>query len=168
MVFARLFVLSLIVLSLTDCTCSRKQAPVSETQTGSTATPTPDPNKAPDYSGITVEQVITKDLEVGKGDEVKNGAKVSGHYGMWVYAPAMLGNKGKFISGTDKEKKELFAFEVGKGDVVKGWEQGVVGMRPGGKRQIIVPVSLGYGEKGTDDVPPGSILLVEFELVKAK
>ncbi len=165
MAWARLFIMGCLFLSFTGCTCSREGA-----QQGVVPQPaaTPDPNKAPDYSGITVEQVIIKDIEVGKGGEAKEGSKVSGYYGMWVYAPAMLANKGKFISGTPEDRKEAFSFEIGKGEVVKGWEQGVIGMRIGGKRSIIVPVALAHGDEGTDKVPPGSILLIEFELSKVK
>lgn len=166
MKWARLFVLGCLVLSFSSCTCSRKGGVPESSE--KKAAPEYDPNKAPDYSGITVERVISRDIEVGKGEEIKEGKTVSGYYGMWVYAPAQLANKGKFISGALADKKELFTFAVGKGEVVKGWEQGVVGMRAGGKRSIIVPVSLAYGEKGTSEVPPGSILLIEFEAVKVK
>ncbi|MCM2280597.1 MAG: FKBP-type peptidyl-prolyl cis-trans isomerase [Bdellovibrionaceae bacterium] len=163
MTWARLFILGCLILSFTSCTCSKK---AKESETGKAAPTTPDPNKAPDYSGITVERVIAKDVSSGKGGEVKAGSKVSGYYSMWVYAPAQLANKGKFISGNAEDRKELFTFEVGKGEVVPGWEQGVMGMRAGGKRSIIVPIALGFGEKGNDTVPPGSILLIEFEAVK--
>lgn len=167
MVWARLLVMGGLIPSLASCTCSRKGA-----QSGGgqqiAGTPIPDPNKAPDYTGVSVEQVITNDIKVGKGGQAKQGSKVFGYYGMWVYAPAMLANKGKFISGTADDKKEMHSFEIGKGEVVKGWEQGVIGMRAGGKRSIIVPISLAYGDEGTDKVPPASILLIEFELAKVK
>lgn len=162
MAWARWFVFGCLILSFAGCTCSRSaQDTIAEETIADTSIP--DPNKAPDYSGISVERVITNDLDAGEGDEIKEGSKVSGYYGMWVYAPAMLANKGKLISGTPEDRSKMFTFKVGKGEVVKGWEQGVLGMRAGGKRSIIVPVSLGYGEGGTENVPPGSIILIEFE-----
>jgi FKBP-type peptidyl-prolyl cis-trans isomerase FkpA len=166
MAWARLLILGCLILSFTSCTCSRNESTDGAPQT--TGTPVPDPNKAPDYSGITVEQVITQDIEPGKGAEAKQGSTVSGFYGMWVYAPALLPNKGKFIAGTPEDGNEMYTFTIGKGEVVKGWEQGVVGMKAGGKRSILVPISLAYGDKGTDKVPPGSILLIEFEATQVK
>lgn len=155
--------IGLSVLTLNGCTCSRNQpAPESETS----AQATPDPNKAPDYSGITVARVLTTDMTPGKGAVAKENSTITGHYTMWVYAPKELGNKGKRISGTEEGKP--FSFTVGKGDVVKGFEQGVIGMKEGGKRSMVIPIELGYGPEGTKEVPANSILLVEFELVKVQ
>jgi len=156
---------ALIVFNLNGCTCGRKSPPAESTTTAPQSEAMPDPNKAPDYSGITVNRVLTTDLAPGKGAEAKVGSVVTGTYKMWVYAPKELGNKGKAVGESSKDGS---SFEIGKGEVVKGFEEGVIGMKAGGKRSIIIPVELGYGEGGNDRVPPNSILLVEFELTKVK
>lgn len=155
---------ALIVFNLNGCTCGRNQ-PAEPTTTAPQSEATPDPNKAPDYSGITVNRVLSTDIEQGQGAEVKVGSVATGTYKMWVYAPKELGNKGKVISESSKNGS---TFEIGKGEVVKGFEEGVIGMKAGGKRSIVIPVELGYGKDGNDRVPPNSILLVEFELKKVK
>lgn len=151
-----------MALFLNGCTCNRNQSEdESNTQTAAPEA-TPEPFAAPDYSKITVNRVLTTDLETGTGAVVKDGSKITGEYGMWVYAPAQIGNKGRRVGGTEGD--ETYTFTVGKGEVIKGFEQGVIGMKVGGKRSMVIPIELAYGEKGTDEVPPGSIILVEFEL----
>ncbi len=164
-------ILALFFWQLQSCTCAK--SPLDEGDKGATSEmtpPAPDSDKvAPDYSGITIPQVITKELRPGQGTgKVQMGSKVTGHYQMWVYAPANLQNRGKFISEALREKKEAVTFEVGKSEVIKGWEEGVVGMKVGGKRSIIIPADLAYGTSGTETVPPGAILLLEFEVTKIR
>ena len=120
----------------------------------------------PDYTGITVNKVIAYDKEKPakgkvKGDEVKEGSTVTCNYGMWIYDPKALGNRGAEISsGKD------FTFQVGKGEVIKGFEQGVVGMHVGGSRTLVIPAELAYGDAGNDKVPPKMIVQVEVQVTK--
>lgn len=160
--YSSLFVIGCaLALALNGCTCNRNKAQEGETPAAQ-AEATPEPFVAPDYSKITVNRILTTEVAQGKGTEAKEGSKVSGHYGMWVYAPKELANKGRKVGGTEDGDK--FSFTIGKGEVIKGFEQGVIGMKIGGKRSIVIPIELAYGEKGNDTVPPNSIILVEFEL----
>jgi FKBP-type peptidyl-prolyl cis-trans isomerase len=93
------------------------------------------------------------DLKVGDGDEAKLGDTVEVHYTGW------LKNGKKFDSSVDR--KEPFTFRIG-GKVIKGWNEGVQGMKVGGKRKLIIPPELGYGKAGAgDDIPPDSELTFE-------
>lgn len=99
------------------------------------------------------------DLMVGTGDEAKSGMTVSVHYTGW------LENNTKFDSSRDRGTP--FSFTLGAGQVIKGWDEGVVGMKIGGKRKLIIPQELGYGAQGAGGViPPNATLIFEVELVK--
>lgn len=102
-----------------------------------------------------------KDLSVGKGKEAKPGQRLAVHYKGTL-------TDGKEFDSSHKRNKP-FEFELGKGNVIKGWDQGVVGMKVGGKRKLTIPPSLGYGERGSPPViPPNSTLVFEIELVEVK
>jgi len=100
-----------------------------------------------------------EDLTVGEGAEAKSGDRVEVHYTGW------LENGTKFDSSVDRGKP--FPFPLGAGRVIKGWDQGVAGMKVGGKRKLIIPPALGYGERGAGGViPPNATLIFEVELLK--
>ena len=100
-----------------------------------------------------------EDLKVGEGAEAKSGDRVEVHYTGW------LENGTKFDSSVDRGKP--FPFPLGAGRVIKGWDQGVAGMKVGGKRKLIIPPALGYGERGAGGViPPNATLIFEVELLK--
>lgn len=98
------------------------------------------------------------DDAVGTGPEAKDGDTVKVHY------TGMLLNGKVFDSS--RERNEPFEFTLGKGQVIKGWDQGVVGMKVGGKRTLTIPPELAYGDKGGGDkIPPNAALKFDIELV---
>ena len=114
------------------------------------------------------EKVITTDsglkyvdVKVGDGDVAKKGDTVSVHYTGW------LKDGKKFDSSKDRGKP--FEFPLGAGRVIKGWDEGVAGMKVGGTRKLIIPPDLGYGARGAGNViPPNAELTFEVELLKLK
>lgn len=100
-----------------------------------------------------------EDLKVGAGKEAKKGNNVTVHYTGW------LKDGKKFDSSLDR--KTPFQFKLGRGEVIQGWDRGVVGMKEGGKRKLTIPPALGYGARGAGAViPPNSVLIFEVELLK--
>jgi peptidylprolyl isomerase len=94
----------------------------------------------------------------GSGARPKPGDRVSVHYTGWLKSGQ------KFDSSVDRG--EAFVFPLGKGRVIKGWDEGVATMKVGGKRKLIIPAHLGYGERGAGGViPPGATLIFEVELL---
>ena len=131
-------------------------------QTGAPPAAPAKPAAAP----AVVTELVKKDTKEGNGKLAEKGKAVSVHYTGWLYDPAAPGQKGKkFDSSLDR--KIPFGFILGAGRVIKGWEEGVVGMKEGGQRTLVIPASMGYGDKGAGGViPPGATLLFEVELLK--
>jgi FKBP-type peptidyl-prolyl cis-trans isomerase FkpA len=103
------------------------------------------------------------DLLLGSGAEAANGRVVTVHYTGWLYEAAATGNKGaQFDSSVGRSP---FAFQVGAGSVIRGWDQGVPGMRVGGQRRLVIPPSLGYGSSGSGPIPGNATLIFEIELL---
>jgi peptidylprolyl isomerase len=100
------------------------------------------------------------ELVEGKGKEVKKGHTVEVHY------VGTFTDGKKFDSSRDRNK--TFEVEIGAGRVIKGWDEGIVGMKEGGKRKLILVPELAYGEKGRSGIPGGSTLVFEVELIKIK
>lgn len=102
------------------------------------------------------------DLEFGEGQEAAPGHMVEVHYTGWLLQDGKKGKK--FDSSLDRDQS--FHFDLGLGQVIAGWDQGVVGIKQGGKRLLLIPSALGYGDFGAgDDIPPGADLLFEVELL---
>lgn len=99
------------------------------------------------------------EIRVGNGQTAKEGSRVRVHYTGW------LTNGKKFDSSVDVGKP--FDFTIGNGEVIKGWEEGVAGMRVGGRRQLRIPPSLGYGADGTPGgpIPPNATLIFDIQLL---
>lgn len=108
----------------------------------------------------TAENVKVEDIQEGTGTEVQNGDTVVIHY------TGTLVNGTKFDSSLDRG--EPFETRIGVGEVIKGWDLGVVGMKVGGKRKLTIPPSLGYGNQELPNIPANSILIFDVELLDIK
>ncbi len=110
-------------------------------------------------------ELIKTDSKLGEGDLATNGKRVVVHYTGWLYDEAAPENKGaKFDSSRDRN--EPFDFPLGAGHVIKGWDQGVEGMKVGGQRTLVIPANLGYGARGAGGViPPNATLVFDVELL---
>ncbi len=110
--------------------------------------------------------LVSTDIQVGGGAEVGRGQTAVVHYTGWLYAEGAPENKGKKFDSS-RDHGEPFAFTVGGGQVIKGWDVGVAGMKVGGKRRLVIPAELGYGARGAGGVIPGGATLVfDVELVE--
>ena len=102
------------------------------------------------------------DTTVGTGEEAKSGQNVIVHYTGWLFNDGVQG--GKFDSS--KDRNDPFQFSLGAGMVIKGWDEGVAGMKIGGARTLIIPAALGYGARGAGGViPPNATLKFDVELL---
>ena len=122
------------------------------------------PDAAP--TAEELQRLVVRDVKLGSGDEAKVGNIVSVQYTGWIYdayAPQLHGRQ--FDSSVGRGP---FSFMLGVGDVIKGWDRGVLGMKIGGKRTLIIPSNLGYGEQGSPSIPPGSTLIFDVELLGLK
>ncbi len=136
-----------LALAMTGCQKEASSADGSQAEKGSTDVAT---------SNLKIE-----DLQVGSGDSPKAGDVVSVHYTGW------LENGTKFDSSVDRG--EPFEFVIGQGQVIKGWDEGVMTMKEGGKRRLTIPPELGYGARGAGGViPPNATLIFEVELLDVK
>jgi FKBP-type peptidyl-prolyl cis-trans isomerase FkpA len=114
-------------------------------------------------------QIQVTDLKVGKGAEAAVGNTIKVHYTGWFFKPLAVKQHGrKFDSSLDRG--EPLEFRLGGGQVIKGWDQGVAGMKVGGKRSLIIPSELAYGKRGAPggSIPPDSDLIFEVELLDVR
>ena len=102
-------------------------------------------------------ELVIEDLHEGEGDAAAQGSTVDVHYTGWLTSGR------KFDSSLDRGQP--FSFRIGAGQVIAGWEQGVAGMKIGGKRKLTIPSSLGYGRRGAGPIPANATLIFEIELL---
>jgi FKBP-type peptidyl-prolyl cis-trans isomerase FkpA len=115
-----------------------------------------------------ITSLIIKDTVLGNGRQAEKGLAVTVHYTGWLYDPNQKDGKGKkFDSSLDRN--DPFVFNLGGGQVIRGWDDGVDGMKIHGKRTLIIPPDMGYGSRGAGGViPPNAILIFDVELLGVK
>lgn len=118
-------------------------------------------------SAMAAEGLIKTDTVVGKGKEAVAGKSVEVNYTGWLHEPKAPNQRGKqFDSSVGRGP---FSFPLGGGRVIKGWDEGVAGMKVGGKRTLVIPPELGYGARGAGGViPPNATLVFDVELLEVK
>jgi FKBP-type peptidyl-prolyl cis-trans isomerase FkpA len=105
------------------------------------------------------------DLKTGAGESIAPGKIAVVQYTGWLYEATAQDNKGKQFDSS-RNQGQPFRFPLGAGNVIKGWDQGVIGMKIGGSRRLIIPADLAYGDSGAGGViPPGATLVFDIDLV---
>nr|WP_314547183.1 FKBP-type peptidyl-prolyl cis-trans isomerase [uncultured Massilia sp.] len=139
-----------VVLTLAGCDRAKQSAP-----------------SAPAVAADTSVQEFKKiDTVEGTGKVAAPGQTVVVNYTGWLFAPSQPGQKGAMFDTS--VGREPFSFALGAGQVIKGWDQGVEGMKVGGKRTLIIPAALGYGDDGIGPIPPKANLIFDVELLDVK
>jgi peptidylprolyl isomerase len=114
------------------------------------------------HLGPTPDELVIEDLVIGTGDEARHGTQATVHY---VGVAHSTGEQ--FDASWDRD--ESFTFAVGQGQVIAGWDNGVAGMRVGGRRRLVIPPHLGYGERGAPGaIAPGETLLFVVDLLDVR
>ena len=115
-----------------------------------------------------ITELLKHDHKTGDGAEAVAGQRVTVHYTGWLFDETRDDHKGrKFDSSRDRN--EPFTFRLGAGEVIRGWDDGVAGMRVGGQRTLTIPAALGYGSRGAGGViPPNAVLVFDVELLDTK
>lgn len=150
---SNLFLALTPTLVLAACTSSDNPVSSQSAMQNPPAHPAATGNAHTTSSGLVIETLAT-----GSGPAAVAGNKVSVHYTGW------LTNGTKFDSSRDRN--EPFRFNLGAGEVIQGWDEGVRGMQPGGKRKLTIPAELAYGARGAGGViPPNAVLVFEVELL---
>jgi FKBP-type peptidyl-prolyl cis-trans isomerase FkpA len=121
---------------------------------------------APDATSKPGKTLQKTDTVVGSGRLAMDGSTVTMHYTGWLFSPKSPKQHGSQFDSSTNGKG--FSFKVGAGSVIKGWDEGVRGMKVGGKRTLIVPAEMAFGDKGLGPVPPKSNLIFDIELMDVK
>jgi FKBP-type peptidyl-prolyl cis-trans isomerase FkpA len=115
---------------------------------------------APSQASVAYSQV---DLRAGTGPEATSGRRLIVNYTGWLYSDSATENKGTIFDTS--VGRSPFQFTLGAGQVIRGWDQGVVGMKVGGLRRLVIPPNLAYGSSGNGPIPPNAALVFEIELL---
>ena len=146
-----------LALGLSLAACKRNDA---------TSTAPASSAAAPAEAAATAFALQKIDTVPGTGKEAVAGATVVVNYTGWLYTPTAEKQHGaQFDSSVGREP---FSFQLAGGQVIPGWDQGVQGMKVGGKRTLIIPAALGYGAQGAGPIPPNSNLIFDIELLDVK
>lgn len=138
-----------LTLSLAGCDRAKPPAPAATTPAAASA--------------VNFQKI---DTQAGTGKDAVAGATAVVHYTGWIYEPASPAQHGaQFDSSVGREP---FSFPLGGGQVIKGWDEGVQGMKVGGKRTLIIPASMGYGDNGAGPIPPNANLIFDVELLDVR
>jgi FKBP-type peptidyl-prolyl cis-trans isomerase FkpA len=138
-----------VALALTAAACNSASATSDTSSPGAGFTPT------------TFTSMFTSvDLVVGTGTVANSGSRVTVSYGGWLYDPRQADSKGRQF-----DQSSAFTFTLGAGQVIKGWDQGVVGMRVGGQRRLTIPPELAYGNQTVGTIPANSTLVFDIRLI---
>jgi len=150
----KIIVLLLLIVAIVIPACSQKEA-----KTGAEKTTVAEPQAATQTGAVKNPSGLSyTDLVPGKGAAPVSGKTVTVHYTGW------LEDGKKFDSSLDRGQP--FAFRIGAGEVIPGWDEGVMSMKVGGKRKLFIPAQLGYGAAGAGGViPPNANLIFEVELL---
>jgi FKBP-type peptidyl-prolyl cis-trans isomerase FkpA len=125
----------------------------------------PSDSAVPAAAAPAVATLEVGELKVGSGAPIAAGQKAVVQYTGWLYETSAPDKKGKEFDSS-RNSGQPFSFVVGAGQVIKGWDQGVLGMKVGGRRRLTIPADLGYGDVGAGGViPPGAALVFDVELV---
>jgi len=114
--------------------------------------------------GGTITTFEKIDTQAGSGAEAVPGSKVTVHYTGWIFDERTTSKHGKTFDSS-VGRGQPFTFDLGAGQVIRGWDDGVAGMKVGGKRTLMIPPELGYGDRKVGPIPAGSSLVFDVELL---
>jgi FKBP-type peptidyl-prolyl cis-trans isomerase len=115
-----------------------------------------------------IKGLITQDVRIGDGAEATFGSQVLVHYTGWIYDENRSQKRGRAFDSS-RDRNEPHPFKLGAGEVIRGWDEGVVGMKVGGRRTLTIPPEMAYGDEGLGElIPPNAILIFDVELIEVK
>jgi FKBP-type peptidyl-prolyl cis-trans isomerase len=122
------------------------------------------PDEPPPTKSSPPQKFEITDVAVGGGNAIVAGSTAVVHYTGWLFDEAAADHHGKKFDSS-RDRGEPFRFPLGGGRVIKGWDDGVVGMQVGGQRRLVIPPEMGYGAGGTGPIPPNATLVFDVELL---
>jgi FKBP-type peptidyl-prolyl cis-trans isomerase len=123
--------------------------------------PTPEP---PTPKSSPPQKFEITDVAVGSGNAIAAGSTAVVHYTGWLFDETATDHRGKKFDSS-RDRGEPLRFPLGGGRVIKGWDDGVLGMQVGGQRRLVIPPEMGYGAGGTGPIPPNATLVFDVELL---